>query len=102
MISVEVLMKYVVYAHDYRTEDAVSRRLAVRQSHLDGVAVLRSRGQFHLGGALLDETGAMIGSMMLVEFSTVDDLQAWLDREPYIQEQVWERYEVTPFRQAEV
>jgi len=95
-------MQYVVYAHDHRDEGALARRLAVRQSHLDGVAVLKGKGQFHLGGALLNPEGDMMGSMMLVEFETEEDLQAWLDIEPYIQNDIWETYEVTPFRQPSV
>ena len=59
-------MQFVVYAHDY--PDAWERRLEVRESHLEGVRRMKSEGSFVLGGALLDDAGGMVGSMMLVEF----------------------------------
>jgi uncharacterized protein YciI len=95
-------VQYIVYAHDHTDEHALERRMAIRPDHLQGVREMKGRGQFHLGGALLDEQGRMIGSMMLVEFELEEDLRAWLDVEPYIVEGVWERYEVKPFRMADV
>lgn len=95
-------MQYVVHAYDYTDPDALSRRMAVRSQHLDGVKVLRAQGQFHLGGALLSSEGQMIGSMMLVEFETPELLQGWLDMEPYLRERVWEKVDIKPFRMAQV
>lgn len=93
-------MQYVVHAYDY--PDAQERRLAVRERHLEGVRQMKADGTFHLGGALLDPAGRMFGSMMLVEFETEDELRAWLDREVYVTERVWERIDVKPFRMAAV
>jgi uncharacterized protein YciI len=93
-------MQYVVHAYDHTDAGALDRRLAVRARHLDGVRVMQSNGTFHFGGALLDENGSMIGSMMLVEFNQQAELDAWLDEEPYIRERVWDRIDIKPFRQA--
>ena len=91
-------MRFVVVAHDF--PDALDRRLAVRERHLDGVRRMKAEGSFVLGGALLDDAGGMIGSMMLVEFPDRAALDAWLADEVYVTTRVWERIEVRPFRMA--
>jgi uncharacterized protein len=93
-------MQYVVHAYDHTDADALARRMHVRASHLDGVRVLKAGGQFLLGGALLSSDGQMIGSMMLLDFETEDQLNHWLQTEPYITQGVWDRVDVKPFRQA--
>ena len=70
-------MQYLVHAYDYTDPDALSRRMAVRADHLAGAARLKAGGQFILGGALLSPEGQMIGSMMLFDFETEEQLQAW-------------------------
>ena len=93
-------MRFLLYAHDY--PDAIDRRLAVRERHLDGVRRMKAEGTFFFGGALLDDAGGMIGSMMLVEFPDRAALDAWLADEVYVTARVWERVDVHPFREARV
>ncbi len=95
-------MQYVIHAYDYTDEQALERRMAARPAHFEGVRSLKTNGNFVIGGALLDNKGTMIGSMMVVEFNTEDDLNQWLQQEPYIVGNVWERIDVKPFRRAEV
>jgi hypothetical protein len=95
-------MQFVLHAYDHTDPDALSRRMATRPSHLDGVREMKTRGEFVLGGALLSPEGTMIGSMMLVDFPTEEALQAWLRVEPYVTQKVWDRIDVKPFRMAEV
>ena len=52
------------------------------------------------GGAILDDTGAMIGSATIVEFPDRAALDAWLARDPYVTGGVWQKIEVRPFRVA--
>ncbi len=93
-------MQYVVHALDF--PDALERRLAVREAHLDGIHRMKAAGTFHLGGALLDDDGRMVGSMMLIEMADEAAVEAWLRGEVYMTERVWERVDVRPFRQAPV
>ena len=93
-------MQYVVHAYDY--PDALDRRLAVREDHLEGVRRMKTEGAFYLGGALLDAESRMIGSMMLVEFPDDAALHDWLRIEPYVTGGVWEKVDVKPFRMAPV
>lgn len=95
-------MQYLVHAYDHTDPDALSRRMAVRADHLAGAARLKAGGQFILGGALLNPEGQMIGSMMLLDFETEEQLQAWQAHEPYIQHGVWDKIDIKPFRQAAV
>ena len=44
----------------------------------------------------------MFGSMMVVDFDTEEAMQAWLQNDPYVTGQVWEKIDVKPFRQAVV
>jgi len=50
----------------------------------------------------LNDEGNMIGSVMIVQFETEEELQAWQRREPYITQKVWETVDVKPFRVAAV
>ena len=93
-------MTYVVYAYDHTDPEALSRRMAARPDHLAGAQQLREAGQYILGGAMLNPDGQMIGSMMLLDFETEADLEAWQAREPYIQGGVWEKIDIKPFRQT--
>lgn len=93
-------MQYVVHALDF--PDALERRLAAREAHLEGVRRMKANGTFHLGGALLDDEGRMIGSMMLIEMPGDAAVQAWLRDEVYVTERVWEKVDVRPFRAAPV
>jgi len=38
----------------------------------------------------------MAGSAVFMEFPTCDDVDAWLERDPYVTGGVWQRIEVTP------
>jgi uncharacterized protein YciI len=95
-------MLYVLHAYDYTDDQAMDRRLAVRPKHFDGARQLKAAGQFILGGALLDPDGKMIGSMMLLDFASTEQLNDWLKAEVYITGKVWERIDIKPFRQADV
>jgi uncharacterized protein YciI len=93
-------MQYLILAYDGTDSDVPARRLAVRGAHLANVAPLVEARTIHVGGAILDERGGMIGSMVLVEFPSRADLDAWLESDPYVTGKVWQRIEVLPFRVA--
>ncbi len=95
-------MLYIVHAYDHTDADALDRRLTVRPSHFDYVRELKAKGQFRLGGALLDPEGRMIGSMLMLDLETEAQLETYLRTDPYIVQGVWNKIDVKPFRQAEV
>lgn len=95
-------MHYVIHAYDHTDADALDRRMAVRPAHLDYVRELKANGQFVLGGALLNPDGQMIGSMLLLNLETDEQLTNYLNTDPYIVQGVWDKIDVKPFRQAQV
>ena len=92
--------QYLVTAYDYTDEGALQRRMNIRPHHLDGASSLKANGNFILGGAMLNDEGKMIGSTMVLQFETEEELEAWQQGEPYITQKVWETVDVKPFRVA--
>lgn len=93
-------MQYIVTGYDGTDEKAMERRLAVRENHLEGVKRRFNNGEHLLGAALLDDDGNMIGSMMVVEYPSLDELNKWLDEEPYILGKVWQKVDIKPCKIA--
>jgi uncharacterized protein YciI len=90
----------MIVAYDGTDEGALNRRLAVRDSHIAGAIELKNKGNLIAGGAILDDTGRMIGSTTYVEFESRAELDAWLERDPYVTGDVWRDIRITPIRLA--
>jgi len=93
-------MQFLLLAYDGQDKDAKARRAAVRPAHFAGIKPMVARGELRAAGAILDEAGEMIGSVVLAEFPDRAGLDAWLAREPYVKEGVWKKIEIKPFRLA--
>src|ERR1700743_1803378 len=94
--------QYIVTAYDYTDTEALPRRMSVRPHHLDGARELKANGNYVVGGAMLNEEGKMIGSVMILQFETEEELDAWQKNEPYITQKIWETVDIKPFRVATV
>lgn len=94
--------QYLITAYDGTDENALERRMSVRPFHFEGAKKLKEKGQFIFGGAILDNDGKMIGSTMVLQFEDELQLQNWVASEPYIQEKVWVKFDIQPFRVAQV
>jgi uncharacterized protein len=90
--------QYVIIAYDGTDADALQRRLAVREKHLETVSKLKADGHFIEGGAILDEQGKMTGSVVFVNFPSRAALDIWLNNDPYVTGNVWQKIDVQPFR----
>lgn len=95
-------MQFLLTAYDGTDPGAQERRLKVREDHLRKIAGLKRNGEFLFGGAILDESGKMIGSMIVYEFQDRQMLDEKLKNEPYITEGVWKKIEIQPFRLARI
>jgi len=93
-------MQFLVTAKDGTDDDAIERRKRVRPTHLEAIAPLVEEGHVLVGGAILNDDGDMIGSMLLVEFPDRSGVDAWLERDPYVTGDVWRDIDVRPFRAA--
>lgn len=87
-------MQFLIIGRDGTDDKAKERRLATRPAHIKLGEALRLSGNFWYGAALLDEDNDMIGSMLLMDFPSKNELQEWLDKEPYVTEKVWESVEI--------
>ncbi|MGF7038788.1 YciI family protein [Mucilaginibacter lappiensis] len=96
------MKQYLVTGYDYTDAEALQRRMNVRPHHLDGAKALKQSGNYVLGGALLNDQGNMIGSVMVLQFETEEGLEAWEKSEPYIIQKIWESVDVKPFKVADV
>jgi len=91
-------MQFMIVAYDGTDEGALNRRLAVRDSHIAGAIELKNKGILIAGGAILDDAGRMIGSTTYVDFESRAELDAWLERDPYVTGDVWRDITITPIR----
>lgn len=89
-------MQFLVLAYDARDADAPKRRMSAREAHLALISEYKAAGHMKMGAALLDNDGNMIGSSIIAEFDNRADLDAWLEKEPYLLQQVWGDVTVTP------
>ena len=83
-------MQFVIRAYD--GEGMLDKRMEVRPRHFEGME--RMKEHTLCAGGMLDEDGKMIGSLLVMEFQTREELDEYLANEPYVVENVWERIEV--------
>lgn len=83
-------MQFMVKAYD--GEGMLEKRMAVRPRHLEGMARLGS--QVICAGGLLDASGKMKGSVLILDFADRGELDSYLEGEPYVLEHVWDRIEI--------
>lgn len=89
-------MQFIVIGRDGTDEGALERRMAARDAHLKVCADSVASGNQLIGAAMMDDAGKMNGSVMVMNFDSRADLDAWLAREPYVSGKVWDRVEVIP------
>ncbi len=79
----------VIVAMDGTDAEAPARRTAVREAHLARVRPMAADGTLAMGGAILDEAGAMRGSIAVTRHATDDAARAWMAEDPYVTGGVW-------------
>jgi uncharacterized protein len=93
-------MTFLVLGYDGVDADGPARRAAARPAHLATAQRLKAAGHFLEGGAILDDAGQMRGSMMLMEFPSRAELDAWLSADAYTLGGVWKDVTVRAFRRV--
>ncbi|MEK7206556.1 MAG: YciI family protein [Pseudomonadota bacterium] len=97
-------MFYVINGTD--VEESLERRLAVRAAHLARLQQLRTEGRLLLAGPYPAVDSAdpgpagFTGSLIVAEFDSLDDAQAWANADPYIEAGVYAGVTVKPFRKV--
>jgi len=88
-------MQFVVLGYDGSDDQAFERRMTVRDQHLEQSVRMYAARRWLFSSALLDNDGKMIGSMIVCDFASREELEdEWLRNEPYITGDVWERIEI--------
>ncbi len=95
-------MLYAIVGSDRR--DSLSARLSARPAHVARLNALRDAGRLILAGPFpaidAEDPGpaGFSGSLIVAEFASLIDAQAWADADPYVSALVYERVDVRPFR----
>jgi len=97
-------MLYAIVGQD--VPDSLKLRLATRPAHLDRLHALQQAGRLLLAGPFPaidsnDPGGAgFSGSLIVAEFDTLADAQAWADADPYVAAGVYAGVSVNPFKKV--
>lgn len=95
-------MLYMILGQD--VADSLERRLAVRSEHLARIEALRDAGRLQLAGPLpaVDSPdpgpAGFTGSLIVAEFPSLAEAQAWADADPYVSAGVFSEIQVRPFK----
>lgn len=87
-------------------ENSLSQRLAARPDHLKRLQDLRDQGRLVLAGPnpAIDSNdpgeAGFSGSVVVAEFESLQDAQAWADADPYVDAGVYANVTVKPFKQV--
>lgn len=97
-------MWYAINGTD--TEASLERRLAVHAAHVVRLQQLQDEGRLLLAGPYpavdSNEPGpaGFTGSLVVAEFESLEDAQAWASADPYVEAGVYASVSVKPFRKA--
>ncbi|MBF0439804.1 MAG: YciI family protein [Magnetococcales bacterium] len=93
-------MLFAIISEDVK--ESLPLRLAVRPAHLARLETLRAENRLVLAGpfpALADEPG-FTGSLIVADFDSLPDCQAWADADPYVKAGVYAKVVVKPFKKV--
>lgn len=97
-------MLYAIISEDVK--NSLERRLAARPDHLARLEKLRDEGRLVMAGphpAIDSEDpgeAGFSGSLVVAEFDSLPDAQAWADADPYMIAGAYARVTVKPFKKV--
>lgn len=97
-------MLYMIHAED--VPGTLEQRLAARPAHLERLQHLQREGRLVLAGPLpaIDSAdpgpAGFSGSLVVAEFFSLADAQAWVDADPYVAAGVYAKTTVKPFKKV--
>ncbi|MDC6380044.1 YciI family protein [Pseudomonas sp. 15A4] len=97
-------MLYAIVATD--VANSLEKRLAARPAHLERLNAMKAEGRIVLAGPMpaIDSidpgTAGFTGSLIVAEFESLKDAQAWADADPYVAAGVYAGVVVKPFKQV--
>ncbi|RLA23597.1 MAG: YciI family protein [Gammaproteobacteria bacterium] len=97
-------MLYAIISQD--VEQSLEKRLATRSAHLERLQLLQKEGRLVIAGPhpAIDSNNpgdaGYTGSLVVAEFNTLGEAQAWADNDPYFEAGVYQSVLVKPFKQV--
>ncbi|MBD8600507.1 YciI family protein [Pseudomonas sp. W2Oct36] len=97
-------MLYAIVATD--VANSLEKRLAARPAHLERLNAMKAEGRIVLAGPMpaVDSvdpgTAGFTGSLIVAEFESLKDAQAWAEADPYVAAGVYADVIVKPFKQV--
>ena len=97
-------MLYAIIAEDVPASQ--DRRALARETHLARLDALRKEGRLILAGPFpaVDSPdpgpAGMSGSLIVAEFESLDEARDWAGSDPYVEQNVYARVTVKPFRKV--
>lgn len=95
-------MWYMISSQD--VENSLAHRLAARPEHLARLQELADEGRLLVAGphpAIDNENpgkAGFTGSLVVADFPSLEDAQAWADVDPYVAAGVYDKVIVKPFK----
>ena len=97
-------MLYAVISQDI--ENSLEKRMSVRPAHIERLNILKNEGRLILAGPhpAIDNNepgqAGFTGSLVVAEFDSLADAQAWADADPYLASGAYESVVVKPFKKV--
>lgn len=79
-------MQYLIIAYD--NDNSLEKRLNARDEHINRTKEFMKLGKIKTAAALIEDD-KMVGSTLFVDFENDDELNDWLESEPYVLQNVW-------------
>jgi len=97
-------MYYAIYCED--TENSLEKRRSVRPAHLQRLSDLEAQNRLLIAGPLMGGDGdnpaevGFKGSLIIAEFSDIEEAKSWAAADPYVTAEVYARVTVQPFKKV--
>jgi len=97
-------MYYSIVGEDH--PDSLEKRLSVRPAHIERLKQLLAEGRLLLAGptpAIDNEDpgpNGFTGSVVIAEFDSLEEAQAWADADPYVESGAYAKVTVKPFKKV--
>lgn len=97
-------MWYAIICQD--REGSLDRRLSARPAHLERLEALHREGRVLVAGPHPavdgEDPGAagFTGSLLILEFPSLEEAEAWAKEDPYVGADVYESVTVKPFKKV--
>ena len=97
-------MWYVIYSKD--RENSLQARQQTRSAHIARLEALLEQGRLLIAGPrpAMDASdpgpAGFLGSLVVAQFDSLEEAQAWADADPYVESGAYDSVEVSPFKRV--